>query len=124
MTRNKILSGTVIAAFAAILLTWAPSAAYGGGGGGFESPATVVEGWGCGIGSELGGPAVTTDTHSIINKKFTKITCHFTDLTPQDPALINKGFLCNTFAGGLTTDTMMVVDDEGNGMLRCIIHNT
>ena len=30
MTRNKILSGTVIAAVAAILLTWAPSTAYGG----------------------------------------------------------------------------------------------
>ena len=123
MTRNKILSGTVIAAFAAILLTWAPSAAYGGNGG-FTSPATVAEGWGCGIGSELGGPGFTTDTHSIINKKFTKITCHFTGLTPQDPALIVTGFLCNTFAGGGTTDTMMVVDDEGNGMLRCIIHNT
>ncbi len=30
MTRNKILSGTVIAAVAAILLTWAPSTAYAG----------------------------------------------------------------------------------------------
>ena len=127
MNRKQILSSATIAALAGILLAWAPSAAYaggGGGGGGFESPATVAEGWGCGIGPSLGGPGFTTDTHSIINKKFTKITCHFTGLTPQDPALINRGFACGTFAGGVTTDTMMVVDDEGNGMLRCIIHNT
>ena len=122
MNRKQILSSVTIAAIATILLAWAPSAAYGWGG--FSSPATITEGFNCFIGAELGGPGFTTDTHSVINKKNTKITCHFTGLTPQDPALINRVFACGTFAGGVTTDTMMVVDDEGNGMLRCIIHNT
>ena len=120
MNRKQILSSATIAAIAGILLAWAPSAAYGGG---FTSPAVVSEGWGCGIGDTIGGPGFTTDTHSIINKKFTKLTCNFTGLTPQDPALITRGFDCGTNAG-VTSDTIMVVDDEGNGMLRCIMHNT
>ena len=91
MNRKQILSSATIAVFAGILLTWAPTAAYGGGG--FQSPATVEEGWGCFVTSAIGGPGFTTDTHSVINKNFTKITCHFTGLTPQDPALIFRGRL-------------------------------
>ena len=118
MIRNKILSGTVIAAFAAILLAWAPSAAYAGNGG-----ATVITEFGCSLIPADGGPGFTTDTHAVGNGNNVKMTCHFTGLTPQSPAFIKKGFLCGT-PFGLTTNTMVVVDDEGNGMLRCIIHNT
>ena len=121
MNRKQILSSATIAVFAGILLTWAPTAAYGGGG--FQSPATVEEGWGCFVTSAIGGPGFTTDTHSVINKNFTKITCHFTGLTPQDPALIFRGFGCSTLSGGGTTNSFMVVDENGDGMLRCIIHN-
>jgi len=119
MTRNKILNAITITAISAILLAWAPSTAYAG----FSSPATVITEFGCALGSADGGPGFTTDTHSVVNKNFHKITCHFTGLTPQDPALINKGFVCGTFLG-LTTDSMAVVDENGDGMLRCIIRNT
>jgi len=116
---NRAITAITITAIGAILLAWAPSAAYAGGG--FSSPATVLEGWGCGITEEIGGPGVTFDTHSVVNKKNTKITCHFTGLTPQDPSLISRGFVCGTFAGA-TTNSMMVVDENGDGMLRCSIH--
>jgi len=119
MNRKQVLSSVTIAAIATILLAWAPSAAYAG----FSSPATVITEFGCSLATAEGGPGGTTDTHSVVNKNFHKITCHFTGLTPQDPALINKGFVCGTFLG-LTTDSMAVVDENGDGMLRCIVRNT
>ena len=72
MTKNKILSGTVIAAIAAILLAWAPSAAYAGD----ENPnaATVITGLGCFLASSDGGPGSTDDSHHIENKNFVKFS--------------------------------------------------
>ena len=119
MNRKQVLSSVTIAAIATILLAWAPSTAYAGV---FVGPeATVIMDFGCSLAPDDGGPGFTTESHSVENKNFTKLTCHFTGLPFTDQAQIFKGFLCNTFAG-LTTDSMSVVDDEGNGMLRCIIH--
>ena len=121
MNRKQILSSATIAVFAGILLTWAPTAAYGGGGLPSENPAIIMEGFGCSINALIGGPGFTTDTHSMVNKNNAKMTCHFTGLTPQDPSLISRNFGCNT-PGGFTSNTLMVVDENGDGMLRCIIH--
>ena len=118
MNRKQILSSVTIAAIAGILLAWAPSAAYAG----TSNSATVITEFGCFLGSNVGGPANSVEQHSVTNKNTSKLTCHFTGLSFTDQAQIFKGFPCGTFAG-LTTDSMAVVDDEGNGMLRCIVHH-
>ena len=123
MNRKQILSSATIAAFAAILLAWAPSTAYAGNGS-FGSPATVITEFGCTlIEADGGGPggSFTTDSHSVTNKNVSVLVCHFTDV-PNDTgqAIKHSGFACGTSAG-LTFDSRSVVDDEGNATLWCKI---
>ena len=117
MNRKQILSVTTITAFAAILLAWAPSAAYAGNGG-----ATVITEFGCFLAeADGGGPggSFTTDSHSVTNKNMSKIVCHFTGV-PNDTgaAIHHSGFTCGTF-GTSTTDTKSVVSELGDATLVC-----
>ena len=118
MIRKQILSSVTIAAFAAILLAWAPSTAYAGA----DNSATVIRDFGCFV--NIGGHFGSTSemTHSVTNNNKLVLTCHFTGVTnpPAEDAEVFKGFLCGTFAG-VTANTFFVATPSGNGMLRCIV---
>ena len=95
MNRKQILSSVTIAAFAGILLTWAPSAAYAGVEPDNEG-ATVVMGQGCSFGSSLGGPAFTDDpSKNVLNNNRVKLTCVFEDVfNDSGKAKHFSGFTC------------------------------
>ena len=76
MNRKQVLSGTTIAAFAAILLAWAPSTAYAGVD---NMPALVTKDGGCAIPidpDDLFGSIVASDSNTFVaNKKHFTAQC-------------------------------------------------
>jgi len=101
----------------AILLAWAPSAAYAGA----DNSATIIKDFGCFI--DIGGHEGLTFqmTHLVVNKNKEVVTCHFKGLTnPPAAAETFTGWLCFTLTGD-TTNTFFVVNPSGNGMIRCIV---
>ena len=114
---NRAITAITITAIGAILLSWAPSAAYAGA----DNSATITKDFGCFI--EIGGHFGLTFqmTHSVVNNNKEVLTCHFTGLTnPPAKTEVFKGWDCGTFAGS-TTNTFFIVNPSGNGMIRCIV---
>ena len=76
MTRSKILSAIVIASIGAILLAWAPGAAYAGGPS--NHGAMVFHEGLCSWNSDATGGTVFADNvQLVINHNWLKLTCHF-----------------------------------------------
>ena len=129
MNRKQILSGSVVAAFAALLLAWAPTEAFAGTEP--ESPAAiVVMGQGCSFGALLGGPAFTTDpSKNVLNKNRVKLTCVFEDVFNDSGAAKHfKNFLCGINIPGvgvfLTENSRIVIaydetDNLDSAVLQC-----
>jgi len=127
MTRSKILTATVIASIGAILLAWAPSAAYAGGSGPMIGMAFTDEGFFCGM---LGpdGFVVQADPDNIIvesndNNNHIKLNCHFEGV-PNSTGKVFKldGILCGIGTDDqfvLTTNSKVVVTPDGEGLLTC-----
>ena len=117
MNRKQILSGATIAAFAAILLAWAPSAAVQ------AVPATVGMGTtGCGL-LDGDGNVVISDSFQTVatnNGKGTgKLTCHAANVPNSTGKAVHWDFdnmpmLCGTISGA-TENWKNVVSDNGDG---------
>ena len=76
MTRSKILSAIVIASIGAILLAWAPGAAYAGGPS--NNGAMVFHEGVCSWNSDATGGTVFADNvQAVFNQNWWKLTCHF-----------------------------------------------
>ncbi len=88
--------------------------------------ATVTKDLGCAAFELEGVLAVTFDETIEVDAVSgnTTLMCHFRAddiLSGQPPATVKvEGFLCNTFLG-LTTDSLFVMNSQGNGILLCQI---
>lgn len=84
--------------------------------------AVVSKGFLCSVGSIGGFPTVlTTDSHSVISDKGnSSLICrgHLPAGSEPSKAVIQRGFLCGTFAG-LTTDSQQVLTPSGEITLMC-----
>ncbi len=125
MTRNKILSGTVIAAFAAILLAWAPSTAYAGANGAdvlrfTDEICQFIDGNGSIVLVEGGhGNVVTTNSHNGNVNGFCKAKG-----VPNDTGAEvvwnfgNTDLLC-VIGGVITQNWEITVSEDGNAIFHC-----
>ena len=120
MNRKQILSVTTITAFAAILLAWAPSAAYAGNGG-----AAVIHEFGCNLFDGDGDLVAATQVNIAVDSEgdTTTLVCtaQGVDPSPTKRPVIQEGFGCNTLFG-FTTDTRSVVTSSGVSILTCHIN--
>ena len=120
MNRKQILSGVTIAALSAILLAWAPSAAYAGNGG-----ATITRDFGCSVfdGNRnlVQADHVTLEVDSEGDTTTLVCIAHGVAPTPTNRADVQKGFTCGTFMG-TTTDSHSVVTRSGVSVLTCHIN--
>ena len=125
MNRKQILSGATIAAFAAILLAWAPSASVQ------AVPATVGMDQGCTL-LDGDGNLVAADTdHSVVtnNGKGTgKLTCHAEGVANSAGKAVHwdfdsTGLVCGTPSGPTENWKATISQNEdgttGDAVLTC-----
>jgi len=126
MTRNKILSGTVIAAVAAILLAWAPSTAYAGGPS--NNGAMVFHEGNCSwISGATGGIVFADNVQAVFNENWFKLTCHFfgvPNTTGGDVNFDETNSFCNIGGQAAThiRGTLSFIEgdpDTGNLTIQC-----
>ena len=126
MTRSKILSATVIASIGAILLAWAPSAAYAGGPS--NHGALVIHEGACTWNSAAtGGIVIADNVQAVFNDHWWKLTCHFfgvPNTTGDDVKFDETNSFCNISGnpGTHIRGTLSYIEgepDTGNLTIQC-----
>ena len=124
---NRAITAITITAIGAILLAWAPSAAYGGGAP-MIGMAFTATGGACTVPDGDFNGVFTTDPDNIVVEANSannniKLSCHASGVANSSGhAVVFKDFLCGIFTDDqfvLTTNTRATVSADGEVSMTC-----